>query len=287
MSLKPRHREQSELLSLLRYLGLPWAERTLLWTSVLILAFHTLVLSFGLLGAVVERWLGLHSLAWTLAVWSLWTLWHSVLFERNRTRYLRETVYPYRRAFVFNIVPGAAVAIAQMWRPLLNAETATIILAENGVLPPFSNPKAVLGVTICVVAVALLTSSIHSLGPADAAFLSEYVETEKFVPVESGIYATSRHPMFWSGVLFSAGLSLWLQTQEAYLLAGANCAYALIYNVLEDRRLLRVFGHSYALYKARVPTRVPPFGLISLRRYQPQAIPFRQVSQKTGVPPAR
>lgn len=247
--------------------------------TVVVSVFHITFLALLVALAVLEYRLGLHPLVLTVAIWVVWTFWHSYLLESSRRRYLRSPGNAYRKAFIRNILPGASVAIAQVWRPILNGE----VLAgwESGTLHPFLPPYTPLvlaGLAGSVVSVVLLTRSVQTIGLANAAFVPEYVGTDSFQPRRTGLYALGRHPMFWSGVLFSACLSLVAATPASYMIAIVNVVYGTVYSHLEDRRLCRVFGRSYMEYKEALPSCMP------LGRWLPRAgaTPVSPVSPAVG-----
>lgn len=260
----PRALTRADLTAFLHHLHLDRWRWPRLWIPAIGVAFGALLLAFGTTMAAAESLFGGHPLAWTGLGWIAWTYWHSVAFGRNRASYLREPGNAYRKAFFRNVLPGAAFAIQQMWRPLLNTHALTD-WTSRGAPPPVSGLLAATGLVVCGAAALLLIVSVRSVGAANAAFLAEYVGTDRFEPFDKGLYSRGRHPMFWSGVLFSVGLSLWVQTPTAYLVAAVNALYGLTYNRLEDRRLVRVFGSSYSLYMTRVPGHLP-LGLPSRAR---------------------
>lgn len=253
-SVQPR--TTADLTAFIRHLHLDRTRWPRLWVPALAAAFSVLVVAFGAAGTAVESLFGVNPLVLAALGWAAWTYWHSVAFGRNRMRYLRDPGNAYRKAFFFNVLPGAAFAIQQMWRPLLHTETL-LDCFRRGSPPSVPGLLPASGVALCVLATLTLIVSIRSVGAANAAFLAEYVETDRFEPFDQGLYSRGRHPMFWSGVLFSIGLSLWVQTPTAFLLAGLNALYGLVYNRLEDRRLVRVFGTSYRRYMSRVPRHLP------------------------------
>jgi protein-S-isoprenylcysteine O-methyltransferase Ste14 len=70
-----------------------------------------------------------------------------------------------------------------------------------------------------------------------------------------GVYALMRHPLY----LFSL-LLIWPIPAMSAALLGFNIGatvYFVIGSLLEEQKLLRVFGQSYAEYRARVPWMIP------------------------------
>ncbi|MBM7808051.1 protein-S-isoprenylcysteine O-methyltransferase Ste14 [Geodermatophilus bullaregiensis] len=220
--------------------------------------------------AVLEWYLNV-GLAGTVSVvaitWLLWTVWHSLVFPRNRQRWLREsTLLPYRRAFLVDLIPGLTVSFAQMLRPAINGPN--IRAGESALLPvgtPLLNLRAAAGGVVAVGATVLFIKAWRTLGSARVGFVPEYVGTAAFQPLREGPYAHVRHPLFWSGIFFSCGLAVAVGTATAIAVAAANVLYGLVYNVLEDRRLRLVFGECYASYARSVP-HIIPVGLAGRQR---------------------
>jgi protein-S-isoprenylcysteine O-methyltransferase Ste14 len=255
------------------------ADRPWLPASLLIAGFEVsfVVLASG--QAYLEYRFGLSPVAVLVGVWVVWTLWHSLFFPRRRERYLAYAQRPYRSAFVGDIYPWVTLGFAQMWRPLFNGDELARILAGGPLL--HATPAALTaGLTLCIFALLIMVRAIRTIGIARAAFLAEFEATEDFVPVESVIYRAFKHPLFWSGILFSFGLALIASTSLAFTLAAINGCYGLLYGRLEDRRLAQVFGDTYTTYAERVPG-VPGYRVLS-KAWRPlaAAAAFRRGGRK-------
>jgi protein-S-isoprenylcysteine O-methyltransferase Ste14 len=189
-------------------------------------------------------------------VWLIWTIWHSIIFPRNRRRFLDGRPYPYRWAFLVDIFGGITVGFSQMLRPWLNGETVgdSSLIGEGlgAALPGAAAALALLIASTIAFAAAWVT-----LGTARVGFVHEYVPASPFQPVRHGIYGIVRHPLFWSGAFISASLAMWAGTTTAYAIAGINLAYAVAYNRLEDRRLRLTFGDTYSAYASQVSAILP------------------------------
>ncbi len=224
-----------------------------------LLAFPVGMVAVALGEGIVEASLSLTPLQSALDVallWGLWSVWHSAIFPRNRARYLAASRLPYRRAFIRDIVPGVVFGFSQMLRPLMHGQGLVDLLGlPLGVR--LGHVQVWAGLLVAAMALTVFFHALNMLGVANAAFVPEFVRTEEFHPVESGVYRRARHPLFWSGILFSCGLALICGTTDGYLIAGVNVVYGLIYNGLEDRRLLRVFSSAYGDYAERVRARIP------------------------------
>jgi protein-S-isoprenylcysteine O-methyltransferase Ste14 len=193
-----------------------------------------------------------------IAVWSSWTMWQRVLFGRARVRFLRNGDRAYRSAFLSHIFPGITVGFSQMLRPALNG----VNLRNDAVFPrwPDSGFEAismVAGWALLVAATLLFAAAWRVLGTARVGFVPEFIAPERFTPVRSGPYGAVRHPLFWSGVFCSLAIALICPSPAAFVLALINLGYGLIYNQLEDRRLVAVFGPAYGDYSAAVPHIIP------------------------------
>jgi protein-S-isoprenylcysteine O-methyltransferase Ste14 len=192
------------------------------------------------------------------AVWAAWSYWHSVLFGRHRQKYVACLSTPYRRAFVVDLIPGLTISFSQMLRPALNGanlrDHATLLQLPHGgaALARFGA-----GGLLLLVAFVLFESAWLTLGTARVGFVPEFVEPESFTPLRKGPYGHVRHPLFWSGIIFSAALALFCNTGVAVAVAVVNGIYGVVYNMLEDRRLQLVFGERYGSYARGLPHIVP------------------------------
>jgi protein-S-isoprenylcysteine O-methyltransferase Ste14 len=191
-------------------------------------------------------------------VWIAWSVWHSVIFERNRQRYLGHSSNAYRRAFVCDILPGVSIGFSQMLRPAWNGSN----LSEGVVVPSMPDGivatlAVVAGLTVFAGACTLFVTSWRTLGAGKVGFVAEFVRPDEFRPVRRGPYGRMRHPLFWSGIGFSWALALCTRTPAAVAVATVNVLYGFVYNQLEDRRLRMVFGHRYREYARSVPRIVP------------------------------
>jgi protein-S-isoprenylcysteine O-methyltransferase Ste14 len=192
------------------------------------------------------------------AVWVAWTIWHKVLFGRARIRFLRNGDRAYRAAFLTHIFPGITVGFSQMLRPAWNG----VNLRNDAVFPRWPNSaldvvSMVAGWALLVAATLLFASAWRVLGAARVGFVPEFITPERFTPVRSGPYGAVRHPLFWSGVFCSLAIALICPSPAAFVLAFINLGYGLIYNQLEDRRLVAVFGPAYGDYSEAVPHIIP------------------------------
>jgi protein-S-isoprenylcysteine O-methyltransferase Ste14 len=211
--------------------------------------------------ALIEYWLRLPAVAVILAVgavWVMWSWWHSVLFGRHRSSYLRSSSNPYRRAFLVDVFPGIAVGFSQMLRPSWNGSNLRLGAVWPH-LPHSAGDGAIIltGWFVGLCSLALFAAAWRTLGAAGAGFVSEFVRSGEFRPTRAGPYGHVRHPLFWSGVGVSWALALVSGTKVGLWIAVLNTGYGLLYNQFEDRRLIAVFGDRYREYAETVPHIVP------------------------------
>jgi protein-S-isoprenylcysteine O-methyltransferase Ste14 len=101
----------------------------------------------------------------------------------------------------------------------------------------------------------LLYSGFRVLGSAGAGFLYEYLGNKSFV--RDGIYAYIRHPLFFGGVIGSFGISLLFHDLWTVSLAIVTIAMLPIYKIVEDERLIKLYGEEYFTYKSSVGAFIP------------------------------
>ncbi len=229
----------------------PRLRHPVLTIGLLIAAFEFSFVLVASIQALGEYWLNLNPACVVVAVWGIWTYWHSYAFERRRIRYLQERDRPYRTAFLRDIFPWVVIGFAQMWRSLIHAGFLRRLWDSRGAYLSEPQAAARLGVAIgvAVVAMIIMITAIRDIGIGNAAFLAEFRPPGHFVPVSRGIYAFFPHPLFWSGVLFSGALATIVNTRISYLIVLINAMYAVLYGCLEGRRLGRIFGANYAVYE--------------------------------------
>jgi protein-S-isoprenylcysteine O-methyltransferase Ste14 len=255
-----------ELLDALRVTG---TMRRALVAITIWISFPAAMVGIAAAQAVVEARLNLASascVAVLICVWAGWTVWHSYLFGATRRVLMRRCVTTaYRRAFLGHIFPGIAIGFSQMLRPSWNG----VNLRSNAVWPTV--PSSEIGSLLVMVgwiellgASWLLIAAWRALGAARVGFVREFVAPETFVPLRSGPYGAVRHPLFWSGVLFSIALAMISGKAVAFAMAAVNLCYGALYNILEDRRLKRIFGIQYDAYAREIPHIIP----LAIRRPQ-------------------
>ncbi|HZT82419.1 MAG TPA: methyltransferase [Gemmataceae bacterium] len=176
----------------------------------------------------------LHALSW-----AGWFFWQGVLFPRARERALASAGgSAYAAVFCSNIWPGVCWGFSHMTLPV-----------ALGLLSGLSHDSARLtaGFLAAGLGATLMGTAFRTIGFARAGFLSEYRPVH--APIrQSKIYAFMRHPLFVGGALLSVGCTLGLGTHTELLIAAVNVLILPVYQAVEDRRLVRVFGETYADY---------------------------------------
>jgi protein-S-isoprenylcysteine O-methyltransferase Ste14 len=76
--------------------------------------------------------------------------------------------------------------------------------------------------------------------------------------VDTGVYGTVRHPMYAGTVPLLVGMSLWLESYAAALLATVPIALLAVRTLVEERFLKRELK-GYDAYAERVRYRLIPF----------------------------
>lgn len=227
-------------------------------------AFVAGFLAVGVGQAWIERLLDVPVLVVALNMvvsWGLWTLWHSVVFPRARRTYRSRfgERRGYRLAFVVHILPGTTWGFSHMVRPALNGPT----WEAGAIWPRLPDDLTLEGALITsgwlamAAAVGLFIWAWRTLGTARVAFIEEFHRPSEFVPTLAGPYGLLRHPLFWAGLLGSLGVALVVQTGTAAVVVAVNLAYGLVYNRLEDHRLVAIFGRSYGDYISSVAAVIP------------------------------
>ena len=83
-------------------------------------------------------------------------------------------------------------------------------------------------------------------------------EERKHTVVDTGVYGVVRHPMYAGGILFIAGIPLWLESYAGVLLALIPFG-TLVLRILLEEEFLRKQLKGYEAYMKRVRYRLIPF----------------------------
>lgn len=211
----------------------------------------------------VPRLAGIRSpLTAHVLTWLCWLWWLGHLFPRHRdadvTRY---GSCAFRRAFHRDVLQGVSCSFAQMLRPVLYG------VAGGGLAVPVTAIQEA-GLLVFVWGVVLIGLAMDALGIDGAIFLQEYVGPPRMV--RTGIYGIVRHPLFFGGIIASVGAAIALGGALSLSMAAANLAVLLPYLLLEDRRCMQLFGHSYVGYRQTVGPFLPRWrGVLGLTQSAP------------------
>ena len=232
------------------------------WQQLWLISLFIVVTgSFLVLGHLLQVGFRLSPLVIHGAGWIIWFSWQGHFFALNRKRYLRRyQANAYQRAFYRDILFGVSFGVCQMLRPAYyGLLTLQIGLSSVWLL--------IAGVLCVVVGLALLYQGFKTIGIAGAGFLFEYRNGSPLL-VQQRIYVYMRHPLFVGGVVASLGIALCFAEGLPLALALFNILVLPVYGWLEDIRLKRVFGCSYARYCSKVGGIVPHPNLlkVSLRK---------------------
>lgn len=76
--------------------------------------------------------------------------------------------------------------------------------------------------------------------------------------IDTGVYGVVRHPMYAGGILFIAGIPLWLESYAGALLSVAPIG-TVVLRVFIEERFLKKHLRGYEAYMKRVHHRLIPF----------------------------
>ena len=185
-----------------------------------------------------------------VAIWGAWLAWLGIVFPRNSRRDAETPCeWPYRRAFVREILLGISVAFSQFLRPAVAG-----LVAGDGSLAP--GDALAIGAALLLAGGTAIAVGVSALGVARTLFVHEYVPGDQQV-VKAGIYRFVRHPLFLGGALVSLGLAICTGNATAIELGVLNACVLPVYVRLEDRRCCAVLGREYADYSVAVGSVVP------------------------------
>jgi protein-S-isoprenylcysteine O-methyltransferase Ste14 len=184
------------------------------------------------------------------AIWAVWLVWLGIVFPRNSRRDSEAPCeWPYRRAFMREILLGISVAFSQFLRPAV----AGLVLGGGSLAP---DDALAIGASLLLTGGTAIAIGVSTLGVARTLFVHEYVPGEQRL-VKAGIYRFVRHPLFLGGAAVSLGLAICTGSQTAVELGLLNACVLPIYIRLEDRRCCAVLGREYVDYSVAVGSVVP------------------------------
>lgn len=237
---------------ILHELGFP---RRLRSKMFLIAVFAVTTLFFLVSGQILLSILGINPVIFHVLIWGGWFVWQGYFFARNRERYLRANrANAYRMAFRQDIVPGVALGVAQMVRPIWHGVVISLHFTDTLWLMLGSAALIATGA-------GLLYMGFRTIGFDGAGFLYEY-RAHSAPLTQQSIYAFIRHPLFLGGVFVSGGTGLLSGGAITLVMVAINILILPVYSHLEDARLIRVFGVPYREYKMQVGGLVPRLGIL-------------------------
>jgi protein-S-isoprenylcysteine O-methyltransferase Ste14 len=75
----------------------------------------------------------------------------------------------------------------------------------------------------------------------------------------SGLNAYVRHPLYFASLIFFWGLFLAVPNNAVLVLAIISTFYLIVGTMLEEKKLVKIFGEEYIAYQKRVPMLFPAF----------------------------
>jgi protein-S-isoprenylcysteine O-methyltransferase Ste14 len=230
--------------------ALGWRTRPADWIRLLAL-IGTVTTAILVAGLALAAATPISILAIQGGIWAAWLLWLGIVFPRNGRRDSESPCpYPYRRAFMREILIGISVAFSQFLRPTV----AGAVLHEPATIP--TTEALVIGVPLLLSGAVLITVGVSALGVARTLFVHEYVAGKREV-VQTSIYRFVRHPLFIGGAMTSLGLAICTGDQLAIELGLLNALVCPLYVLFEDRRCCEILGREYADYSVAVGGVVP------------------------------
>jgi len=182
------------------------------------------------------------------AAWMGWCLLHSLLIAGPPARGL-EKLFPRTHRLVYNLIAFVTLLPLLLWEWQVAAD------------PVYRWPFLLwpLRVLLLAVAVYLVVSAARAFDMLVFLGISG-LRSRTGQPAEpevlrtDGILARLRHPWYAAGLIL-----IWLRDQHLYSLLGSLVltGYLLVGALLEERRMLRRFGASYAIYREQVPRFFP------------------------------
>ncbi|MBN2045920.1 MAG: DUF1295 domain-containing protein [Anaerolineales bacterium] len=133
---------------------------------------------------------------------------------------------------------------------------ALVLMIPDRLLYTIPLPYLFITIAIQITALALLGYSLKQTGALQFIGLPQAfgLETRDLLNTK-GLYRYIRHPLYTFSLL-----ALWLfpvMTRNLLLLISSITAYMLIGAILEERKLLKIFGADYAEYQTKTPFIIP------------------------------
>ncbi|TDX02321.1 methyltransferase family protein [Dinghuibacter silviterrae] len=176
-----------------------------------------------------------------LLFWLAWFVWHGIFFARNRLRYMKSKVNPYKHAFYRDIIWGVAFGVSQMLRPFYYCLVSGSFI--------FHFLRFFGGGALIFLGLGIMLAGFQVIGLSRAGFIDEFIHIhQNSIFKTSGIYSYVRHPLFSGAIFASLGSAMLAENRYIILLGVINCLILPVYAYLEDTRLCRIWGHPYKEY---------------------------------------
>jgi len=182
------------------------------------------------------------------AAWLIWCLLHSLLISGPLARGL-ERFFPRTSRLVYNLIALCTLLPLLVWERQVAASPVYAWPQQLW----FLRALLLLWALWLVFAAARAFDMRSFLGIAPLLNTDSHASEQEVLRTE-GILAWLRHPWYAAGLIL-----LWLRDQHTYSLVSSILlsGYLLLGAHLEERRLLRRFGASYAAYREQVPMFFP------------------------------
>ena len=108
-----------------------------------------------------------------------------------------------------------------------------------------------------IVVAGILLRCVQQTGAGDFLGISQLNEakTRPHNLVTSGCYARMRHPLYFYSTIFLALNPV--MTGQWLILTLLSLVYFIVGGLIEERRLIALFGDEYRLYQQQVPFMIP------------------------------
>jgi protein-S-isoprenylcysteine O-methyltransferase Ste14 len=196
---------------------------------------------------------------WILVgAWALFGLIHSLMAGERFVAFFRSAMgrhFIYYR-LVYSVVAVLSLTGVLLWQFSL---PGIALVSTSGLNWLIGIPPACLGVFVmgkCIQLYFLRHSGV-------AAFLGRQQEPSF---LSGGIHRHVRHPLYFGTLLLIWSLFLIFPSLKNLIACGMITLYTIIGIRLEEKKLLRQFGSSYAVYRRATPMLIP--GKLPLKFFQ-------------------
>ena len=179
------------------------------------------------------------------SAWAAYFFVHSFLAATQVKNWVENTLpsaFPYYR-IGYNVIAISSILPLLYW----SVSTENNQLIDNLYL-------TIVGGSLLAIGIVLLILAFRAFD--GLAFLGFKAETDAKL-VQSGMYGYVRHPLYFATIVVILGLFLLMPTQKMLLTLGIAYGYILIGYLLEERKLVAIFGAEYLAYQIRVKALIP------------------------------